>query len=321
MIVHEDASISKHQKAALMIPFQGTMALSKIELSLPGICSDYLYERKQKCTCDLMHLKTAQSMFADTHVHLDRLYRSHSINFNDISYPSSFQFMISNFIDPPFHHIEHYLRHPQVYGTIGIHPAHAHQSGKYIRTVEYHLQHEKIRAIGECGLDKTKKLSLSHQGACFMDHLHLAYRHQIPIVIHCREMQRETFNMAREILPHYHKIHLHCFTGTMDDVNMWAGHFTHLKFGFTNKIKYIDPSSRQEKFTRTQHHSVIKNLDLSQILLETDSPYFPVEYGEKYSLPGETLTVAKRIADLKSIKVYDVLAHVMENVKSTYNIW
>ena len=144
MIVHEDASISKHQKAALMIPFQGTMALSKMELSLPGICSDYLYERKQKCTCDLMHLKTAQSMFADTHVHLDRLYRSHSINFNDISYPSSFQFMISNFIDPPFHHIEHYLQHPEVCGTIGIHPTHAHQSGKYIRTVEYHLKQEKI---------------------------------------------------------------------------------------------------------------------------------------------------------------------------------
>ena len=32
-----------------------------------------------------------------------------------------------------------------------------------------------------------------------MDHLHLACRHQIPIVIHCWEMQRETFNMAREI--------------------------------------------------------------------------------------------------------------------------
>ena len=296
------------------------MALSKMELSIPGICSDYLYRRKQKCMCNLMHLKTDQSMFVDTHVHLDRLSRFLLIDFHGISYPPSFKFMIANFIDPPFHQIEHYLTHPQVYGTIGIHPSQAGQCGKHIRTVEYYLRNEKIKAVGECGLDKTKKHSLSHQGACFMDHLHLAYRHQIPIVIHCQEMQRETFNMVQEVLPHHHKIHLHCFTGTMDDVNMWAGYFTHLKFGFTNKITKIDPSSHQEKFTCTQHHSVIKNLDLSQILLETDSPYFPVD-GKEYSLPGETLTVAKRIADLKSIKVYDVLAQVMENVKSTYNIW
>ena len=107
--------------------------------------------------------------------------------------------MISNFIDPPFHHIEHYLQHPEVCGTIGIHPTHAHQSGKYIRTAEYHLKQEKIKAIGECRLDKMKKHSLSHQEACFMDQLHFAYRHQIPIVIHCREMQRETFNKLFKI--------------------------------------------------------------------------------------------------------------------------
>ena len=311
--------MSKIQKAALPIPFQETMALSKIELSLPGICSDYLYRRKQKCMCDLMHLKTVQSMFADTHVHLDKLSKYHSINFQDISYPPSFQFMISNFIDPPFHDIDYYLSHPGVYGTIGIHPSHAVHHIRHIRTVEYYLEHEKIKAIGECGLDITKDHSLSHQPACFIDHLRLAYHHQIPIVIHCRDMQRETFNITREILPHHHKIHLHCFMGTMDDVNMWAGHFTHLKFGFTNKITYIDPSSRQEKFTRTQHHSVIRNFDLSQILLETDSPYFGID-GNKCSLPGEMLTVAKRIADLKSIKVYNILAKAMENVKSVYNI-
>ena len=292
---------------------------SSIQLSVPGICSEYLYRHVNKCTCGCMHLKTSKCSFADSHVHLDRLLKFHSINFDDIVYPPSFQFMIANFIDPPFRRLKDYLTHPQVYGTIGIHPSQANQGLKYIRTVEHYLQDEKIKAIGECGLDKTKEHSLSHQENCFVNHLYLAYRHQVPIVIHCRDMQLETFNLANRILPHDHKIHLHCFTGTLEDASMWARYFTNLKFGFTNKITHPD-HYLQGKFTRTQHHNVIKGLDISQMLLETDSPYFSLD-DKKYSLPGETLTVAKRIADLKSISIYDVLGRTMQNLKSTYNIW
>ena len=53
-------------------------------------------------------------------------------------------------------------------------------------------------------------------------------------------MQLETFNMAKVV-------HLHCLMETIDDVNIWLGYFTHLKFGFTNKIAYIDHSSVSEK--------------------------------------------------------------------------
>ena len=131
-------------------------------------------------------------------------------------------------------------------------------------------------------------------------------------------MQRETFNLPKQFLPHYHKVHLHCFTGDLDDVNMWGDYFSNLKFGFTNKITLVDKESLHEKYTRIQHHKVIKSLNLQHILLETDSPYFAVD--GQFSLPGETLTVAKCIADLKSITIYDVLGQVMENTKKIYNI-
>ena len=294
------------------------MALSKLQLSVPGICADYLYRHKNSCSCGQMHLKTSKSSFADSHVHLDRLMKFHAMNFEDIDYPPSFQFMIANFIDPPFRGIEEYLRHPQVYGTIGIHPSQANNHLQHIRTVEHFLQHEKIKAIGECGLDSTKKHSQRNQELCFVDHITLAYRHDKPIVIHCRDMQRETLNLAKRFLPHYHKIHLHCFTGDMDDVNIWMGYFTNINFGFTNKIAFVDKASAQENFTRTQHHKVVKSLDITRVLLETDSPYFAIN--GQFSIPGETLTVAKRIADLKSIKIYDVLGQAMENTKKMYNI-
>ncbi len=60
-----------------------------------------------------------------------------------------------------------------------------------------------------------------------------------------------------------HKIHLHCFVGTIDDVYLFTSYFTEIKFGFTPII------------TRTDFlHTVIQQLELTQILSETDSPYF-----------------------------------------------
>ena len=69
-----------------------------------------------------------------------------------------------------------------------------------------------VECNGECGT-KEKKHSLSHQEACFIHHLdNLPYLPQIKIVIHCQEMQQETFNMAREVLNYPHKIQLYYFS-------------------------------------------------------------------------------------------------------------
>ena len=122
------------------------MAMSKVELSLPGICFEYLYHRIKKCDCNLTHLKTNQSTFADSHFHLDRLYKFHHISINDILYPPSFTFMISNFIDPPYHNIDHYLSHPQVFGMIGIHPSQTNDA-------DHHMDHSctLLRPPKNCG--------------------------------------------------------------------------------------------------------------------------------------------------------------------------
>ncbi|CAF4428693.1 unnamed protein product, partial [Adineta steineri] len=63
-----------------------------------------------------------------------------------------------------------------------------------------------------------------------------------------------------------HKIHLHCFVGTINDVYMFTSYFTEIKFGFTPII------SRGNYL-----HTVLQQLDLTQILSETDSPYFVPE--------------------------------------------
>jgi TatD DNase family protein len=60
-----------------------------------------------------------------------------------------------------------------------------------------------------------------------------------------------------------HKIHLHCFVGTIEDVQLFTSYFTEIKFGFT-------PLISRGNFL----HTVIQQIDLTKILCETDSPYF-----------------------------------------------
>ena len=116
------------------------MILSKIQLSIPDICSDHLYCHVNNCLCGSMHPKTSKTSSADSQLHLEV-----PIDFCNIAKP--FQFMITNFIDPPFHHIEYYLRHPQAYGTIRVNPSEVNNHWQHIQTVEHLLHHEKIKAI------------------------------------------------------------------------------------------------------------------------------------------------------------------------------
>ena len=52
----------------------------------------------------------------------------------------------------------------------------------------------------------------------------------------------------------------------MDDVSLFTSYFTEIKFGFT-------PIITRYNFL----HTVIQQLELTQILSETDSPYFVPE--------------------------------------------
>ena len=304
------------------------MACSKFELMVPGICQDLLYRRvtTKSCHCNgqryhpdiIKHLG-----FCDSHVHVDRLLTYNKIDYTNIAYPDGLKFMITNFIDPPFRRkqimkMKETLQDPLLYGTIGIHPSKAVNYETEIDVVSAMLSYEKIVAIGECGLDLTKKHSLDFQEDCFIRQLELGMKHNKPVVIHCRDMQQETFHITKKYLLHNHKIHLHCFTGTVSDMVQWSEYFTHLKFGFTNKITHKDPGDQIHNNTYQQE--VIKAIPLTKILLETDSPYFPVDRHYRYSLPGETITVARRIADLKEISVYTVLEQIMINTRETYGI-
>ncbi|CAF0849742.1 unnamed protein product [Adineta steineri] len=269
----------------------------------------------------------------DTHCHFDLIFdrlriKHNNLNqyFNDYKeyYPPglSFELAIQVFWRPK-HLTEDnwvkwyskYLDDERVYGSCGIHP---HWSSSWNDTsnddIERCLQHPKIVAIGEIGLDYGPKNSCLpyQQRQAFEAQLKLAAKWLKPIVIHSRDAYQETFSLMKQYLESDHKIHLHCFVGTMDDVYLFTSYFTEIKFGFT-------PIITRFNFL----HTVIQQLELTQILSETDSPYFiPDElYAvSKCAHPGMVYSVVEMVAKVRQLPISYVATQLRENARHIYGI-
>ena len=68
--------------------------------------------------------------------------------------------------------------------------------------------------------------------------------------------------------------------------------------------------------------NVIKNIDLSYILLETDSPYLtPVPYRGQTNTPAYIPIIAKKISEIKQIPLENVSATTTDNANRLFDFW
>ncbi|UJR22372.1 hypothetical protein I4U23_025434 [Adineta vaga] len=278
-------------------------------------------------------IKNQSIPIVDTHCHFDLIFDRLYIKHNDLTkyfhdykdfYPPglSFELAIHVFWRPRhltpnnwMNRYSKYLNDERVYGSCGIHP---HWSAAWkdssVRDIERCLQHPKVVAIGEIGLDFGPKNTCDTEQQCrvFGEQLKLAAKWSKPIVIHSRNAYPQTFDIMREHLGPNHKIHLHCFVGTIADAELFTSYFTEIRFGFTPLV------------TRgTFLHAVIEQLDLRQILSETDSPYFVPEELSNLSRcahPGMAYSVIETIAQVRQLPIEQVAYQLRENTRQIYGV-
>lgn len=183
-----------------------------------------------------------------------------------------------------------------IYGAIGFHPTELDDfKDEYFEFLENNISNPKIVAIGEIGLDyyydNTDK---DKQKEIFKRQLDIANKYNKPIIVHSRNSIQDTYNILKE----YNLFgSIHCFSGSVE----MAREFIKIgyKLGIGGIITYKNAKNIRE---------VVKNIDLSHILLETDSPYLtPVPYRGKSNSPEYIPLIANTIADIKNISINDVL--------------
>ena len=190
-------------------------------------------------------------------------------------------------------------KYDNVYGTLGIHPSEIDKITKdSFKLIEDNLNNPKIVAIGEIGLDYYwTKENIEKQKEIFIKQLEIATKYNKPIVVHSRESIQDTYNILKK---YKLKGSIHCFSSSLE----MAKEFIKLgyKIGVGGTLTFKNSKKLQE---------IIKELDLKDILLETDSPYLsPEPFRGKENRPSNVYYVALKISELKNIdinKVIDVL--------------
>lgn len=201
-------------------------------------------------------------------------------------------------------------KYPQVYAAIGVHPHDAKtMTGDTMRLLKELAKEEKVRAIGEIGLDYHYDFSPRDvQQRAFRAQLRLAHELQLPVVIHTREADADTMRILREEEADKLGGMMHCFPGDLTMAEECIQ--MNFKIAFGGIVTF-------DKETQ----AVVKGLPLDVMLLETDSPYLtPAPHRGKRNEPAYVRFVAEKIAKLKEIDVEEVARLTTANAKKVFRI-
>lgn len=220
----------------------------------------------------------------------------------------------------------------QIYAAVGFHPTDLEtwnvNSIENLRNLANSAG--KIVAIGEIGLDHywvKEEAKRAHQREVLKEQLALAAEVNKPVVIHMREEGDAWFGSASEqlleILSEWHaelksKNHplterpgvLHSFNGTLETAQTAIA--MNFFIGVTGPVTYKNAE---------QKRSIIQQLPMTHLLIETDSPFLaPVPHRGKRNEPAFVVEIADKIAVLKSRKLEEVAAVTTENAARLF-LW
>lgn len=206
-------------------------------------------------------------------------------------------------------------RWPDVRFSIGIHP---HAAGAYAgnpaaaadltgKAIE---RQPSTRALGEIGLDYHYDFApRDTQQEVFRLQIRLARTRRLPIVIHTREAEDDTFRILHEESAGEVGGVFHCFTGDR------AMARRALDAGFHLSLAGIVTFPRALEL-----QEVARIAPLDRLLVETDSPFLaPVPHRGKRNEPAHVVLVAQAIAALRGTSAEAVADAASANFQRLFN--
>ena len=199
---------------------------------------------------------------------------------------------------------------PIIYGTFGIHP-HETDNDKVSKNeiVKKIKLNKKIIGVGETGLDfHYNNSDKESQLMSFKKHIEASIELNIPLIIHSRNAESETYNVLQEFKKDNLKILMHCFTGSFEFAEklMKLNSF----FSASGIITFKNSLELQNTF---------KRIPLEKILIETDSPFLsPEPMRGKKNEPSFIKYTANKLAQLKKIKNEEINKITTNNFNSLF---
>ncbi|MFD2872219.1 TatD family hydrolase [Mucilaginibacter ximonensis] len=197
------------------------------------------------------------------------------------------------------------------YPMLGMHPCSVKEGWKAeLQVIRDSHKDNTIYAIGEIGIDLYwDKTTLDIQVQAFREQINWAKSLKLPIVIHCRDAFNEVFEvLEQENDDDLHGI-FHCFTGNLEQAQRAIDLGFYLGIGGVVTYK----NGGLDKF--------LQQIDLSHIVLETDSPYLtPVPHRGKPNESSYLIYVAQKVAELYQTDISTVADITTANSKKIFGV-
>lgn len=187
---------------------------------------------------------------------------------------------------------------------MGLHPCYVKENYKdELSTVEKLLKSRDFMAIGECGLDfYWDKTFVSQQYEALEQQIAWALQYQIPIVLHTRNATQETIEVIKRFADKGLRGVFHCFGGSLSEAQQI------IEMGFLLGIGGV------VTYKNSGLDKVLAEIDLRNIVLETDAPYLsPVPHRGKRNESAYLSVVAEKIALIKNCDVEEVASVTTSN--------
>lgn len=109
-------------------------------------------------------------------------------------------------------------KHPKIYAAVGFHPHDAKEMDQgSLKILEAFAKREKVVAIGEIGLDYYYDNSPREiQKARFIEQIELAKKLDLPIIVHSRDADQDSYEILKAQQDGNLKGVMHCYSGDQD---------------------------------------------------------------------------------------------------------
>jgi TatD DNase family protein len=184
---------------------------------------------------------------------------------------------------------------PMIYGTFGIHPHETNLELVKKETIVQNIKlNKKIIGVGETGLDfYYNNSNKDNQINSFENHIKASVDLNVPIIVHSRNAELETFEILDKYKKENLKILMHCFTGTSNFAEKLMKFNTY--FSASGIITFKNSIDLQKTF---------KIIPEDKLLVETDSPFLtPMPMRGKKNEPSYIKYTLEKLAEVKNLNI------------------
>ncbi|MBR0445989.1 MAG: TatD family hydrolase [Oscillospiraceae bacterium] len=201
-------------------------------------------------------------------------------------------------------------KYPYIYAAVGSHPDSADEVNEAVIDQYRQLcRHEKVKAIGEIGLDyHYEDIPRDIQKKAFVMQMELARELNLPVIVHERDAHEDGMAIIRDF-PDVTGV-FHCYSGSAEMARQLVDLGWYI--GFTGVLTFKNARKALE---------TAASIPLERIVLETDCPYMaPEPFRGKRNSPAYLFRMAEKLAELRELPVAEIHRITTENGQHLYRI-